>query len=453
MEIIRMKEIKDKSSYNSNNFGPAIGSDTGTVCVVGMGYVGLPLSIEFDREGFDVIGYDVDKDHIDKLDNGYDPTGDIGAETVYDSEVIFTAQEKALQQADYALVTVPTPVDDLGEPDLEYVKAAGAALGEQIQPGTTVVLESTVYPGVTRKVLQPRIEERSGLVGGEDFYVGYSPERMVPGDEDRSVRDIVKVVSGQNDAVLDEVATLYESVVDAGIHRASEIEVAEAAKCIENIQRDVNIALMNELAVAFHHLDLDTHEVLAAARTKWNFHDYRPGLVGGHCVPVDPFFMIYESCRNGFVPELIRQAREVNEQIPEHVAELAIRGLNACSKVLRESTILVLGLAYKPGVADIRSSPIDETIEILETYGIDVVGFDPHADDEAVRNEFGIEVQSKLSVADMDGILLATPHEEIRSLDFSDLVSEMCDRPVVIDLTGVLDEQLATDDRIEYKRL
>jgi nucleotide sugar dehydrogenase len=243
-----------------------------TICVVGMGYVGLPLAVEFEQEGFDVIGYDIDSTKIDQLNSGIDPTNELGNQTVAASSIEFTTDESTLKQADYILVTVPTPVDDLKNPNLKYVQSAAETIGRNIQPGAIVVLESTVYPGATREILAPTIENESGLTVGEGFYIGYSPERMVPGDDEHGMRDVVKIVSGQNDSVRSELAELYRTIVDAGVHEAPEIEVAEAAKAIENIQRDVNIALMNELAIACHSIGVDTHDVLEAARTKWNFH-------------------------------------------------------------------------------------------------------------------------------------------------------------------------------------
>ncbi|WP_248518348.1 nucleotide sugar dehydrogenase [Salinarchaeum laminariae] len=421
--------------------------------VVGLGYVGLPLTVAFDDAGLDVAGFDVDDRRIGTLESGTDPTGDLGDEAIAESGVQFTTDVSALRGTDYVIVAVPTPVDDLENPNLAYVESAGKAIGEQILPRTTVILESTVYPGATREILAPQIEEHSGLTCGDDFYVGYSPERMVPGDDEHGLRDVVKIVSGQNEEVLEDVASLYETIIDAGVHRAPEIEVAEAAKCIENIQRDLNIALVNELAIACNNLGLDTHDVLDAAGTKWNFHDYQPGLVGGHCIPVDPFFMIYEAERNGFTPKLIETGREVNEYMPEHVAELTLRGLNDCGKVLRDSTVLVLGMAYKPGVGDIRSSVVGSTIEKLQSYGVDVVGYDPYAEDDAMREEFGIDVQAKLSFQDVDGVLLATPHESFLEIDYTEAAHRMTDDPLVVDVMGELNGRLAEHEEVTYERV
>lgn len=422
-----------------------------TVCVVGMGYVGLPLAVEFDRESFEVIGYDIDPEVVSQLSSGIDPTNELGDKVISRSSIKFTTDETTIKRAEYVLIAVPTPVDDLKNPNLKYVESAAKKIGENIQPGAVVVLESTVYPGATREILANTMEKVSGLRSGEDFYIGYSPERMVPGDSEHGIRDVVKIVSGQNDHVRSELAELYGRIVDAGVHEAPEIEVAEAAKAIENIQRDVNIALMNELAIACQSIGVSTHDVLEAARTKWNFHDYQPGLVGGHCIPVDPFFMIYESERNGYTPKLIEQSRDINEYMPTYIADLTLRGLNDCRKVLRESTVLVLGLSYKPGVADIRTSVVGDTIKRLKEYGVNVVGADPYADEAAAREEFNIEIQSEPSFDGVDAVLLATPHESYRELDYEVLAKQMSLPALIVDIDGVLNRELFEAAEIEYR--
>ncbi|MFC4438550.1 MULTISPECIES: nucleotide sugar dehydrogenase [Natrialbaceae] len=422
------------------------------ICVVGLGYVGLPLAHAFDAAGHDVHGVDIDPEKVATLEAGTDPTGDIGDDAIADSEIEFTTESSVIAEAEYVVVAVPTPVDDLEKPDLGLVESAGRTIGEQLEPGTTVVLESTVYPGATREVFVPALEEASGLEAGVEFGVGYSPERMVPGDEEHGLANVVKIVSALTDETLTEIVDLYESVVDAGLHEAPTVETAEAAKCVENTQRDLNIALVNELAIACDHLELDTEAVLEAAGTKWNFHDYRPGLVGGHCIPVDPFYLIHESEQKGFDPELIRKAREVNEYVPTHVAEQTIKALNESEKILKHSRVLVLGLAYKPDVDDIRTSAIGGVIDDLQEYGIEVVGFDPHADDAAMRDEFGIDVQEELDVAGFDGLVVGTPHSEFHGLPFGDLAHEMAADPVCVDIDGTF-EEAATEHDFTYRRL
>jgi UDP-N-acetyl-D-glucosamine/UDP-N-acetyl-D-galactosamine dehydrogenase len=427
--------------------------DRHVVCVIGQGYVGLPLAFEFDRTGHGVIGYDIDSEKIAQLRSGVDPTGDVGDDEVTDCDIEFTDDEETISRAEFFLVTVPTPINELNNPNLEYVESAGETIGRQIASGAVVVLESTVYPGATREVLVPAIERTADMKAGEQFYVGYSPERVVPGDGKHAIRNLTKIVSGQNNAALEKVVALYETIIEPGVHRAPEIEVAEAAKCVENVQRDLNIALVNELAVAFDALDLDVGAVLEAAGTKWNFHDYRPGLVGGHCIPVDPFYVIYQAERHGFTPRLMRQAREVNDSVPEHVADLVLRSLNRCSKVPKESTVLVLGLAYKPGVGDVRSSAVDGTVASLEEFDVDVVGFDPYTENEIMRSEFGIEIQDELSFNGVDGVLLATPHECFRSVDYRTAAAEMSGDPFVVDVNSALDSAEMTEIGFDYRRL
>lgn len=426
-----------------------------TICVVGLGYVGLPLAVGFDREGHNVVGYDIDDEKVETLQDGTDTTGDLGDGTVAESDVTYTSDPAAIAEAEYVMITVPTPVDDSQQPDLRFIESAGRTVGEHMSEGTTVVLESTVYPGATREVLVPELEESSDLACGEEFSVGYSPERATPGDADHDLQSVVKVVGGQTEAVVDDIADLYETVVDAGVHRVPSLEAAEASKVVENIQRDLNIALVNELAMAFEHMDvdLDTRTVLEAAGTKWNFHDYRPGLVGGHCIPVDPYFFTYRSKREGFVPKLTLSSREVNESMPEHVSELLIKALNDCGKTLKDSRVLVLGLTYKPDVADIRTSKIDGAIDRLQEFDIDVVGFDPQADNDAMREQFDIDVQEPLSFDGFDGVVLATPHQEFLNLDLDAVAEALDDDSALVDVSGALNPDSVMERGISYRRV
>ncbi|WP_255194943.1 nucleotide sugar dehydrogenase [Halorarius litoreus] len=427
--------------------------ESSTVCIVGLGYVGIPLSLGFDEEGLDVIGFDIDREKVERLADGEDVTGDHGDEVVAESDVEFTANEAHISQADYVIITVPTPVDDSKNPNLDFVTAAGRTVGEYMSEGTTVVLESTVYPGVTREVLGPAIEDASGLEMEDEFNLGYSPERLSPGEEGRGLRDVKKIVSGDTDQTLAELAALYGLVVDAGIYRAPSIETAEAAKVTENVQRDVNIALVNELAVVCDHLGIDSDEVLDAAGTKWNFHDYRPGLVGGHCIPVDPLYLAHGSERAGYSPDLILTGREVNEYMPKHAAELTLRALNESGKVLKDCRLLVLGLAYKPNVGDIRTSEVGGVISELETYGIDLVGHDPHAPDDAVREQFGIETVDDPAFEGYDGVVLATPHAAYDDLDVEAMAEAMNDDPVLLDVMGSRDEARVRGAGFTYRKL
>ncbi|NKE36557.1 nucleotide sugar dehydrogenase [Natronococcus sp. JC468] len=422
-----------------------------SVCVVGLGYVGLPLAAAFDAAGNAVTGVDVDPDKVDTLESGIDPTGDVGDAAIVDGEIEFTTDSAAIADSEFVIVAVPTPVDDTETPNLGIVEAAARSVGEQMTEGTTVVLESTVYPGATREVVVPALEEESGLTAGEEFGVGYSPERMVPGDTEHGLANVVKIVSALTEETRDDLVDLYGTVVDAGLHEAPSIETAEAAKCVENTQRDVNIALMNELAMVCAELGLDTDAVLEAAGTKWNFHDYRPGLVGGHCIPVDPFYLLYQSERHGFDPELIRTSRGVNEAVPDHIADMTVRALNESENVLKNSRVLITGLTYKPDVEDIRTSKINNVIAELRSYGIEVVGYDPHADPDATRAAFDIEIQDAFDVTDFDGIVIGTPHSEFRSLSPGTLADQMAADPVMVDVDGLFDDHAA--ELFTYRRL
>jgi len=423
------------------------------ICVVGLGYVGLPLALAFAEEGVDVTGFDVAEAKVDALAAGRDPTGHVSDDGVSRTDAEFTADPARIRGADYVIIAVPTPVEGK-VPDLSYVEAAGRTVGENLSPGTTVVLESTVYPGATEEVLVPALEAASGLDWGDGFHVGYAPERAAPGETGRGVRDVTRVVSGDTDAVRDELAALYGRVVDAGTYPAPSIATAEAAKVIENVQRDVNIALVNELAVVCDHLDLRTEDVLDAAGSKWNFHDeYRPGLVGGHCIPVDPLYLVHRSEGAGFSPKLVLQAREVNEYMPKHTAEVTLRGLNDAGKVLRDSEVLVLGLAYKANVGDVRTSEVHGVVRGLREYDVDVTGYDPHVPREMAREAFDLTVADELDLSGFDAVVLATGHDEFSDISPTDLVNTLADDPVVVDVPGLFDGDEMTDAGVRYVEL
>lgn len=439
--------------------------------VVGQGYVGLPLSLAFDRAGYDVVGYDIDTDRVGALRAGRDPTGSCDETALAETGATFTADPAELGGADYVIVTVPTPVDGGGTPDLSAVRSAGRMIGEHLSPGATVVLESTVYPGATREVLAPAVEATGGVTAGEEFRIGYSPERLSPGDAGRTLEEVVKVVGGATPAVTDDLAALYESVVDAGVHRAPSIEAAEAAKCIENVQRDLNIALANELSALFARLDIDTDAVFDAAATKWNFQDYRPGLVGGHCIPVDPYYLIHRAEQRGFDPRLIRTAREVNESVAERVVEMTVAALQRRAVTVPAGTdgaagahahagdggtvegdrVFVLGLAYKPNTTDVRSTAIERLVGGLERHGFDVVGHDPHADADELRDLHGIPIRESPSFEGFDALVIPTAHEEFDDLDPDRIAGEMNGRPVVVDVQGALTG--LTPDGMDYRTL
>ncbi|WP_227357610.1 nucleotide sugar dehydrogenase [Haladaptatus salinisoli] len=450
-------DIDSQPEHSGSDESDVKKSMDATICVVGLGYVGLPLAVGFDQEGYSVVGFDIDDTKVETLRRGTDTTGDLGDETIIESDIAYTDDPSEITHADYVMITVPTPVDQNHQPNLDFIESAGNVVGKHMSPNTTVILESTVFPGATREVLVPAVEETSGLTCGEDFYVGYSPERATPGDPEHGLRDVVKVVSGMNSDVCDDIADLYATIIDAGVHKADSIEVAEASKVVENIQRDLNIALVNELAMAFESMDMDidTRAVLEASGTKWNFHQYRPGLVGGHCIPVDPYFFIHRSKQSGFTPHLIEQGRAVNESMPVHISNMMIKELNKAGKTLRDSRVLVLGLTYKANVADIRASKVDGIIRQLHEFDIDVVGYDPHGDDDFMREKFGIPMQEEdeFSFEAFDGVVLATPHREFYDVNLVDAQSQMNENPVFMDVTGAFDAETVSQAGFAYRRV
>ncbi len=342
-----------------------------TVCIVGLGYVGLPLAEAFSKH-LKVIGFDIDEEKVGKLNDGNQ-----------EENTEFTSDPSKIKEADFVLICVPTPVTKFKEPDLRYVKSAAEIVGRNLKKGATVVLESTVYPGVTDEIVKPILEKESKMRCGIDFYIGYSPERINPGDEAHALNKITKIVAGMDEETTEILVEIYGLITT--VYKAKDIRTAEAAKVIENIQRDLNIALMNELAIIFHKMGLDTNSVLEAASTKWNFHPYKPGLVGGHCIPVDPYYPVYKAKELGYHPQVILAGRAINDYMPKHVAEMAIKGLNEVSKVIKGSRVLIMGLTYKENVPDTRESPVKEMVKELKEFGVEVYGYDPLLRKEEIR--------------------------------------------------------------------
>ena len=369
------------------------------VCVVGLGYVGQPLAEAFSNS-LRVIGFDVDENKIRKLNENNS------------NNIIYTADPSSIERADFVIITVPTPVTKSKEPDLSYVKSAAKTVGKNLKKGAIVVLESTVYPGVTEEIVKPILEETSGLKCGEDFRIGYSPERINPGDDEHTLNKITKVVAGMDEETTKILAELYGLITT--VYRAKDIRTAEAAKVIENIQRDLNIALMNELAIIFHRMGLDTKAVLEAASTEWNFHRYSPGLVGGHCIPVDPYYLVYKAKELGYHPQVILAGRAINDYMPKHVAEMAIKGLNEVGKVIKGSKVLIMGLTYKENVPDTRESPVREMVKELKEFGIEVYGYDPLLSREEIGG-FGVNVLDEFNVI-MDCVIVAVAHDEFKKI-------------------------------------
>ena len=391
--------------------------DTIRIAVIGLGYVGLPLAVYMARH-FPVIGFDIDRERVNELSRRHDRTREVtDDEFAAAQQITFTADSSDLAAANFFIVTVPTPIDGANRPDLTALERASATVGRAISAGNVVVYESTVYPGATEEVCVPIVEGESGLVYNRDFFAGYSPERINPGDKEHRLPHILKVTSGSTPEAARLVDAVYARVITAGTHRASSIRVAEAAKVIENIQRDVNIALVNELAQLFKRLGLDTKEVLDAAGTKWNFHGYRPGLVGGHCIGVDPYYLTHKAQSIGFHPEMILAGRRINDAMAQWVAHDILRLMLKKRIAVGQARILVMGFTFKENVPDIRNSKVADLVRELAEFAGEIVVFDPHADAGEVREEYGLALTNDLPPGPFDGLVIAVAHASIRSID------------------------------------
>jgi len=414
------------------------------IAITGMGYVGLPLAVAFAENGIDIIGFDINRDKINKYKNGEDPTNEIGGARIAKiSNLKYTADEDDLKEADFHIVAVPTPVGKNNVPDLDPVTGASRTVGRNLKEGSIVVYESTVYPGVTEEVCVPILEEESGLVCGEDFKVGYSPERVNPGDKVNTVETIVKVVSGMDEESLNTIAKVYEMIIKAGVHRAPSIKVAEASKIIENSQRDVNIAFMNELSMIFDKMDIDTQSVLEAAGTKWNFLNFYPGLVGGHCIGVDPYYLTYRSEELGYISQLILNGRRINDQMSNFVAEKIVKKMIESNVKVNGSKVLVMGLTFKENVPDLRNSKVADLINRLEEYNVNVQVTDPIADPEEAVREHGVKIQQLDDISDVDAVVVAVNHDQYNEMEleeFKKFYNNDLDKPVFIDIKSIFDK-------------
>ena len=388
------------------------------LCVIGLGYVGLPLAVAFSKH-FSVIGYDQNAEKIAAYRRGIDPSGEISFDDVDRTRITFADDESALDDAVFYVVAVPTPINGDKTPDLAPLRGATRAIGRHIKKGSIVVYESTVYPGVTEDVCLPLLEGESGLRGGTDFKVGYSPERINPGDTVNRLENIVKIVSGMDASALDTIAAVYSTVVQR-IHRASSIRVAEAAKVAENAQRDINIAFMNELAMAFHRMDVDTGEVVDAMNTKWNALGFTPGLVGGHCIGIDPYYFIYEAQNLGFHSELIETGRRINDRMSSYVANAVVRGLMRAQVNLATARVYLMGMTFKEDCPDVRNSRAADVYHALSDYRLNLWAVDPQADAEELRRTYGIGLTPLTEIRDADCIVYLVPHEEFRRLTWAD---------------------------------
>jgi UDPglucose 6-dehydrogenase/UDP-N-acetyl-D-galactosamine dehydrogenase len=405
------------------------------VCVVGLGYVGTPLAEAFARH-VPTIGFDIDRRKTDAL-------------TASGLKIQATTDPSAIKNADFVMICVPTPVTKAKDPDLGPVRSASATVGRNLKPGAIVVLESTVYPGVTEELVVPVLEQESGLACGKDFFVGYSPERINPNDNAHTLDKITKIVSGMDTGTTDTLVDLYGLITT--VYRAPDIRTAEAAKVIENIQRDLNIALMNELSLIFSRMGLDTQAVLEAAGTKWNFHPYRPGLVGGHCIPVDPYYLVMKAEELGYHPQVILAGRAINDSMPRHVAHLTVKGLNDMGKVIKGSKVLIMGLTYKEDVPDIRESPVEEMIHELEGFQVDVYGYDPLLPDEVIKR-FGAKPLPNLDKK-MDAVIIAVAHRQFREMSLEQIRGLMNSKPVLVDVRGMVDRDAAEKLGMFYRKL
>ena len=425
------------------------------VSLVGLGYVGMPIAVAFARK-IKVVGFDLNAAKIDLYKSGIDPTNEVGDEVIKNTTVEFTADPTKLKEAKFHIVAVPTPVNDDHTPDLTPVEGASRLLGQNLTKGSIVVFESTVYPGVTEDICVPILEEESGLKCGVDFKIGYSPERINPGDKVHRLETITKIVSGMDEETLDEVAKVYELVVEAGVYRAESIKVAEAAKVIENSQRDINIAFMNELSIIFNKMGIDTKAVLAAAGTKWNFLNFQPGLVGGHCIGVDPYYLTYKAEQLGYHSQIILSGRRINDDMGKYVAENLVKNLIKANIPVKGSKVAILGFTFKENCPDTRNTKIIDIYNELQEYGITAVVTDDDADADEAKRLYGIEFVPMSEIKDCDAVVLAVAHESYKKLEMKDidaLFAAKNQTKVLTDLKGILDKKTYQDAGYIYWRL
>ncbi|MBQ8228705.1 MAG: nucleotide sugar dehydrogenase [Clostridia bacterium] len=425
------------------------------ISLVGLGYVGMPIAVAFSKKA-DVIGFDLNEKKIDLYKQGKDPTCEVGDEAIAACSVDFTADPSRLKDAKFHIVAVPTPVNNDHTPDLSPVEGASKILGQNLTKGSVVVFESTVYPGVTEDVCVPILEKESGLKCGVDFKIGYSPERINPGDKVHRLETIVKIVSGMDEETLDTVAKVYEMVVEAGVHRAESIKVAEAAKVIENSQRDVNIAFMNELSIIFNKMGIDTKAVLAAAGTKWNFLKFTPGLVGGHCIGVDPYYLTYKAEQLGYHSQVILSGRRINDDMGKYVAENTVKNLIKANVGVSEARVGILGFTFKENCPDTRNTRVIDIYNELNEYGITPIVADPVADSDEAMHEYGIKFADMSEIHDMDAIIIAVAHAEFGNINIKKL-NEMfrtdAVKKVLVDVKGVLNRKDFENSDYIYWRL
>jgi UDP-N-acetyl-D-galactosamine dehydrogenase len=421
--------------------------------LVGLGYVGMPIAVAFARK-IKVVGFDLNAQKIDLYKSGLDPTNEVGNEVIKNTTVEFTADASKLKEAKFHIVAVPTPVNDDHTPDLSPVEGASRLLGQNLTKGSIVVFESTVYPGVTEEICVPILEKESGLKCGVDFKIGYSPERINPGDKVHRLETITKIVSGMDEETLDEVAKVYELVVEAGVYRAESIKVAEAAKVIENSQRDINIAFMNELSIIFHKMGIDTKAVLEAAGTKWNFLKFFPGLVGGHCIGVDPYYLTYKAEELGYHSQIILSGRRINDDMGKYVAESLVKNLIKTNIPVKNAKVAILGFTFKENCPDTRNTKIIDIYKELGEYGITPMVVDPAADAEEAKRLYGITFNNIEDIKDMDAVIVAVAHSqflEIAKEDIAGFFNPKHEEKVLMDIKGLFDKKDYQDGYLYWR--
>jgi len=412
-----------------------------TLAVIGLGYVGLPLVVEFGKT-MNTIGFDISNNKVEACRSGHDPSRELSETEMANAKYAsYTSNPEALREADFIIVAVPTPVDEANIPDFKPLISASTTVARYLKTGATIVFESTVYPGATEDVCIPVIEFESGLKWKQGFFVGYSPERINPGDKEHSLTKILKIVSGDTPETLERVARLYEKIIEPGVHRATSIKTAEAAKVIENTQRDLNIALMNELAIIFQKMAIDTTEVLAAASTKWNFLNFKPGLVGGHCIGVDPYYLTHKAGMLGYHPQVILAGRRINDGMGKYIAEQTIKKMISCGSVIKGAKVNVLGLTFKENCGDLRNSKVVDIIRELESYGLEVLVTDPLAETEEAYHEYGVELTPFGDLPKADALIVAVAHDTYRNLTILNIREKLKKPGVLIDVKSALELQ------------
>jgi UDP-N-acetyl-D-glucosamine/UDP-N-acetyl-D-galactosamine dehydrogenase len=409
------------------------------IAVVGLGYVGLPIALEFAKH-FSVIGFDINAKRIEMMKNGVDPSNELDNTAFQNRDILFSSDKEDLKTAHFFIVAVPTDIDEYKVPNLRPILGASHSVAYGLKKGDYVVYESTVYPGCTEEDCLPILEQQTGLKLGADFKLGYSPERIVPGDKVRTLTKILKIVAGSDKEAATEISKIYNHIIEAGTYMASSIKVAEAAKVIENTQRDINISLINELSMIFDKMGIDTKEVIEAASTKWNFIKLQPGLVGGHCIGVDPYYLMHKAIEVGYDPQVIRSGRRVNDGMPAWIAKRMTQTLITKGKNPSETKVLVLGITFKEDVSDIRNSKVADLVRELEGYSINVNIYDPHADAEEIAHEYQLTMSSEIG-DDYDAVLVAVAHEDFKSTSINDYLALMNGTPILFDLKGMYDKE------------